>query len=64
MPSIYSENKIRKEQGLKLICGCGAGYVSNYDGKCGHCRTRKEKREYERLVRQKELSKCQSGLTS
>ena len=24
------------------VCKCGQGYVSARDGKCGHCRTRKE----------------------
>jgi len=44
MPSIYSQNKIRAQQGKKLICSCGGGYVSMHDNKCGHCRTRKEQR--------------------
>lgn len=24
------------------VCGCGRGHKSQYDGKCGHCRTKKE----------------------
>lgn len=28
-------------------CKCGKGYVSQWDGKCGHCRTRKEQRDHE-----------------
>lgn len=31
------------------VCNCGRGYQSKYDGKCGHCRTRREKAEHERL---------------
>ena len=26
-------------------CKCGKGKVSKHDGKCGHCRTKKEKDE-------------------
>ena len=29
------------------VCKCGQGYVSAYDGKCGHCRTRKEQKAME-----------------
>lgn len=29
------------------VCGCGRGYVSARDGKCGHCRTKKEIKAYE-----------------
>lgn len=25
------------------VCKCGKGYVSAWDGKCGHCRTRRER---------------------
>lgn len=28
------------------VCPCGKGYVSAYDGKCGHCRTRKEQSKH------------------
>lgn len=28
-------------------CNCGKGYVSQWDGKCGHCRTKKEQRDHE-----------------
>ena len=28
------------------VCRCGKGYVSQYDGKCGHCRKTKEQKEY------------------
>jgi hypothetical protein len=29
-------------------CRCGKGKVSAYDGKCGHCRTRKEQEAHQR----------------
>ena len=28
-------------------CKCGKGHVSQWDGKCGHCRTKKEQRDHE-----------------
>lgn len=28
------------------VCGCGKGYRSAYDGKCGHCRTPREQRAH------------------
>lgn len=27
----------------KEVCGCGRGYMSAHDGKCGNCRTKREK---------------------
>lgn len=24
------------------VCKCGQGYASRFDGKCGHCRSRRE----------------------
>lgn len=27
-------------------CKCGRGIASRFDGKCGHCRTRREGKEY------------------
>lgn len=27
-------------------CKCGKGHVSQWDGKCGHCRTKKEQRDH------------------
>lgn len=27
------------------VCKCGKGYVSAWDGKCGHCRTKREAKE-------------------
>lgn len=32
-------------------CKCGRGKMSAYDGKCGHCRSRKEQKAHtQRLV--------------
>lgn len=28
------------------VCACGQGYASAYDGKCGHCRTRREQKTH------------------
>lgn len=28
-------------------CKCGKGYVSQWDDKCGKCRTKKEQRDHE-----------------
>lgn len=28
-------------------CKCGKGYVSQWDNKCGHCRTKKEQKDHE-----------------
>lgn len=27
---------------MSQVCKCGKGYVSFHDGKCGHCRTKKD----------------------
>lgn len=35
----------RPEDGNK-VCQCRRGYVSRYDGKCGHCRTTKEQKAH------------------
>ena len=32
-------------------CKCGRGYVSAYDGKCGKCRTRKEREAHAKYIR-------------
>ena len=34
------------------VCKCGKGYVSAYDGKCGHCRTKREVAEHKKLTDQ------------
>ena len=33
---------------MRVVCGCKRGYQSAYDGKCGHCRTKREKQELEK----------------
>lgn len=32
------------------VCKCGRGYYSRFDGKCGHCRTKAERRLHEYWV--------------
>lgn len=32
------------------VCKCGRGAVSAYDGKCGHCRTKKERKRHQHLL--------------
>ena len=34
----------------RIICRCGRGKVSAYDGKCGHCRTNREKEVHAHLL--------------
>lgn len=34
------------------VCKCGKGYVSAYDGKCGHCRTKREVLEHKKITDQ------------
>ena len=31
-------------------CKCGKGYVSQWDDKCGHCRTKKEQKDHEKAL--------------
>lgn len=31
-------------------CKCGKGHVSQWDGKCGHCRTKKEQKDHEQAL--------------
>lgn len=33
------------------VCRCGKGYMSHYDHKCGHCRSKSERRNHETLLR-------------
>lgn len=40
-------------------CKCGKGHVSQWDGKCGHCRTKKEQKDHGYV-----LSHMPEGLTS
>jgi hypothetical protein len=32
------------------VCHCGRGYVSAYDGKCGHCRNKKERLAHQGMI--------------
>ena len=34
----------------RITCRCGKGKVSAYDGKCGHCRNKREKEAHSRMV--------------
>lgn len=36
-------------------CKCGKGHVSQWDGKCGHCRTKKEQRDHELALEELDL---------
>lgn len=36
------------------VCKCGKGYVSKHDGKCGHCRTKKEKKALDDAFRKQQ----------
>ncbi len=42
-----NKNNETCKHGLK-VCPCGKGHCSQYDGKCGHCRTRKQQAQYEK----------------
>jgi|694.fasta_scaffold108016_6 hypothetical protein len=33
----------------RVMCRCGKGKVSAYDGKCAHCRTKEEQKTYHRM---------------
>lgn len=35
---------------MSKVCKCGKGYVSAYDGKCGHCRTKKERQAHQQRM--------------
>lgn len=34
----------------KKVCKCGKGYMSQYDNKCGHCRTKNEQHNLEKSL--------------
>jgi hypothetical protein len=36
-----------QQQPVSRVCKCKKGYVSAWDGKCGHCRTKREAKELE-----------------
>lgn len=33
----------------RITCKCGRGKVSAWDGKCGHCRTKKDQEALQRM---------------
>lgn len=48
---------------MNQVCSCGKGYQSKRDGKCGHCRTRKEQKaldDQDFKARQQEARKAQA----
>lgn len=44
-------------------CKCNKGHVSQWDAKCGHCRTKKEQRDHELALTYTELTIANSGMT-
>lgn len=44
-------------------CKCGKGHVSQWDAKCGHCRTKKEQRDHELALTYMELTLANSSMT-
>lgn len=34
----------------RITCKCGRGKVSAWDGRCGHCRTKREREIHQRLL--------------
>lgn len=44
-------------------CKCGKGHVSQWDGKCGHCRTKKEQRDHEYALTYLELTRANTSMT-
>lgn len=37
-------------------CKCGKGHVSQWDGKCGHCRTKKQQSDHQFALMHMELT--------
>lgn len=44
-------------------CKCGKGRASQWDGKCGHCRTKKEQRDHEYALMYLELTHANTSMT-
>lgn len=53
MASWRRQNQLKKQQAH--VCGCGRGHVSAHDGKCGNCRTKREKKELDERHRKGEF---------
>lgn len=45
-------------------CKCGKGHVSQWDGKCGHCRTKKEQRDHEYALTYLEVTRHYNNMTT
>lgn len=45
-------------------CKCGKGYVSQWDNKCGNCRTKKEQREHQAALKDLEVVTGNTGMCS
>lgn len=44
-------------------CKCGKGHVSQWDGKCGNCRTKKEQRDHEYALTYLEMTCTYNNMT-
>lgn len=42
-------------------CKCGKGYVSQWDNKCGKCRTKKEQRDHQAALENLEVVTNNTG---
>ena len=39
-----------RERPMQKVCRCRRGYASAYDGKCGYCRSKRERKEHRWLL--------------
>lgn len=44
-------------------CKCGKGYVSQWDNKCGKCRTKKEQRDHQCALENLEVVTNNTGMS-
>ena len=44
-------------------CKYGKGHVSQWDGKCGHCRTNKEQHDHEYALTYLEMTRTYNNMT-
>lgn len=44
-------------------CKCGKGHASQWDGKCGNCRTKKEQRDHEYALTYLEMTRTYNNMT-
>lgn len=48
---------------MRQVCGCRKGYASADDGKCGHCRTKREtKAREQRFYQENRMSQALNEL--